>query len=82
MVFDKSKETKEQRKARKAQHRAAEGSTTTTCYSNCYRKQIHNVEINVLCVRFGNKYGQDYVSKTKEYGRKTSKCSLQILVPN
>lgn len=62
MVFDKSKETKEQRKLRKAQHRAAEEARRLATE---VQKADTNVEINVLCVRFGNKYGQDYVVKLR-----------------
>lgn len=62
MAFDKSKETKEQRKARKALLRAEKVArqrlqeTVTTDTS---------VQINVLCVRFGNKYGQEYVIRLR-----------------
>jgi len=62
MAFDKSKETKEQRKARKALLRAEKVArqrlqeTVTTDAS---------VQINVLCVRFGNKYGQEYVIRLR-----------------
>lgn len=62
MAFDKSKETKEQRKARKALYRAEKAA----------RQQLEQgvtdhtpVQINVLCVRFGNKYSQEYVVKLR-----------------
>ena len=62
MAFDKSKETKEQRKARKALTRAEKAA----------RQRLQEtagtdtpVQINVLCVRFGNKYGQEYVIKLR-----------------
>ena len=58
MAFDKSKETKEQRKARKAQYRAEQEGRQHVASGNA-------PEINVLCVRFGNKYGQEYVVKLR-----------------
>jgi len=63
MVFDKSKETKAERKARKAAFRAAKLQQTVDKRVGRMTQAGHHV--NVLCVRFGNKYGADYVVKLR-----------------
>ena len=56
MVLDKQNETKAERKARKAALRAAKEAETY---------KTSGGHVNILCVRFGNKYGPEYVVKLR-----------------
>lgn len=67
--------SKEERKFLKAQNRLAK-------IQNKISKEIDNVstkEITILCVRFGNKYGIDYVEKLRNMVSRNIKMSYEFV---